>query len=848
MDPEEEDIRPVPTMGTDSSPPNIHSKAMFEGLLEFYRQSRFCDIQIFCENFSDPIRCHKLILSSFGSFFRTVLTDDSELIHLPDFQRSQVQEFLDSLYALFGDDSPTLDKCDANLVDFFGISLGGIESCQYGLDVKAEPRVVIDSDEEPLSGYANKKSTKRRKSKANESTSTKKSKRAKKSKSALQIIDKNGKAEELSAAVMNDLFPEEEFEPEDEDADWEPKKRTSTSKLKKEEESDENDEDYDEFDDEFDALDDAPDDYDDSENGGSDKKLGRCGNIPLTPAQEKEAKHLERNRGFLHKNRNKKLVDVEELKSCIRQSSGMININLTTPSIRANTRYSKVDELTTLKDSFQVLVGIKEEYGVIVGRPLAWTDPDGEEDYVRQFENARQAFRQAYGICDGDLLSSRVIMRVQDFGAKKRDQFNNMSDLQKVLMNKCTRDDLESMLQEHEIVEAFKSPLPSQTNIDLPYENWIMHISNEPITYQELVILGIYDHAVEVRKLEVMEDTPANIATFLMKALSLIWTGGMKSTKFPHSKHITDTHFQMARVAYKKRTAEKLLASNEPLPRPLPTFTCEICGKTITENAHFTKRSMHMRDHKAEMFQCDCGIEFKNPKEKRNHYFVVHAKWKVEQCPHCSMLGSAKAVAKHIATYHKGFMCDICGKVLPNSFRMFSHKKMVHETATCKDCGATFVGVSKLYYHIRTKHQERVLYRCDQCTVACSTQQALKTHWKRAHGSDQDRPFKCRECGKAFVEKPKLKYHLMNTHIRSRPFVCRYENCKSDFNDLCNLYAHEKKVHGKVRGQAPSINEFVTDEKMYEMGIIADFAAVPPQSQVVPKEEKFESMPEYHNM
>ena len=70
------------------------------------------------------------------------------------------------------------------------------------------------------------------------------------------------------------------------------------------------------------------------------------------------------------------------------------------------------------------------------------------------------------------------------------------------------------------------------------------------------------------------------------------------------------------------------------------------------------------------------------------------------------------------------------------------------------------------------------------------------------HMEDTQKKFICTHCGKGFEFKNKLDGHIMNMHLKLRPYKCRY-GCADAYNDKSNLAAHEKKKHGGYFGGKP---------------------------------------------
>ena len=94
----------------------------------------------------------------------------------------------------------------------------------------------------------------------------------------------------------------------------------------------------------------------------------------------------------------------------------------------------------------------------------------------------------------------------------------------------------------------------------------------------------------------------------------------------------------------------------------------------------------------------------------------------------------------------------------------------------CHDCGVTIVGYRKYCRH-RMKAHDKMRYECDQCD-------------------------------KKFISNSALKCHMMNVHIRTRPYNCRY-GCNMAYNDVSNRNSHEKKKHGGLFQTDPNPNPVV---------------------------------------
>ena len=53
-------------------------------------------------------------------------------------------------------------------------------------------------------------------------------------------------------------------------------------------------------------------------------------------------------------------------------------------------------------------------------------------------------------------------------------------------------------------------------------------------------------------------------------------------------------------------------------------------------------------------------------------------------------------------------------------------------------------------------------------------------------------------CPVSIVGRGKFETHLINVHIKCRPYSCQMGCSNATYNDNSNLRAHYKKTHGKV--------------------------------------------------
>lgn len=532
------------------------------------------------------------------------------------------------------------------------------------------------------------------------------------------------------------------------------------------------------------------------------------------------------------------LVDVDDALRLIKHTNGLLPVNVTTLALRHEGQIGRtVPLLTNIEHEALAIIGISaNEQGEIRGKPLAWSDPEHEIDVKNQFDQTAMAFSKVYGLAQATVLNSRAILSHQDWEGEPRG--NSYSDLYKRLFNTATRPELEQDLQDPALIEATTPPEPTYSKVQLPLNNWQLAIDHSLESFQEIVVIGLYPHAIDCKRIARIED-PTQFAFLCMRILFLVWGRGNGKFKIRLHDSIIDRYMDMGRIVYRKHTCEKLLAQEGELPRNLPVRTCELCGITITENSNLSKWSRHLLQHKIETYQCSCDVLMNSFMDRKRHYKSHH------HGKHGLPLDDPNANLKPIILRRPhskrfAYVCNSCGLECADGTDLAKHIGVCDGVVQCQICHEKFFGLEKYYDHMRNSHegkfdQTKFAYffsnhskfkqckkkiSCDQCPKTFVDPVVFKKHWAQIHGSESDRPYKCAECEKSFVNKANLKEHLLSVHIRTRPYICRYEGCKSDFNCSANLYAHEKKVHGEKLGSALSIHKVVTDEQMLQYSYI----------------------------
>ena len=246
------------------------------------------------------------------------------------------------------------------------------------------------------------------------------------------------------------------------------------------------------------------------------------------------------------------------------------------------------------------------------------------------------------------------------------------------------------------------------------------------------------------------------------------------------------------------------LASHEIIAKYMPTmekkkrdgdivFNCKECDY-VTRRFHGIKMHMQRKHDVGDKIACEvCGILCSD----LQYHMYKHNRIK---CERCGKFYTEKNLENHYCKSEvNGYTlnCDICEKSFKTVAILNEHKKLIHELPeenyVCNICGKDFPTKPRLTVHSKT-HVEKV--QCPQCQK-CLAPKYLEWHIKEQHGDPMLLDFKCEVCEKGFFTKCRLKKHMMNVHLKLRPYKCRY-GCEFGYNDFSNRNAHERKKHGKA--------------------------------------------------
>ena len=138
-------------------------------------------------------------------------------------------------------------------------------------------------------------------------------------------------------------------------------------------------------------------------------------------------------------------------------------------------------------------------------------------------------------------------------------------------------------------------------------------------------------------------------------------------------------------------------------------------------------------------------------------------------------------------------ICEDCGFVGKDKYSVKSHRNFHHDEIVliCDICSKDFQG------HLKLKiHRQRLHSKSKECKVCGGNFRNLLKHTRTMHTTDGEKKYQCDECGKGFVDKTRLRSHIISLHKHEKPFACRFM-CGFSCSSSGNRTKHENARHAK---------------------------------------------------
>ena len=355
-----------------------------------------------------------------------------------------------------------------------------------------------------------------------------------------------------------------------------------------------------------------------------------------------------------------------------------------------------------VKPSFAAVVGVARAGDLsehLLGRPLAWSYPSGEEEMNGQYDAVTDAYQKVFGFSEEDVHCNKMFINAHfgtysavphEYKDPKRaigtDLYRRYKEMDPAALNH----ELEQKKEKHPAYERNeKKPTLTlqgtrcQLQLDPTLETksfegimviaWhINKIKPSESSYRKAIgkVLNFDCDVVQnKRHYNTMWEQPSKVLELFMRVLRDVWMNG--STWLPLSKHM----FSLFKTVFERACALRLLSNI--IVGNLPERMCTHCGKTFTimSGSELRIYTEHMKKHAIEKsFSLDCGCtnvgKIGSTKARGRHMKLHHSDGKFVKCPKCVEVIEKDKLSDHIAKNHVENhveqFCEICGKSCPH--------------------------------------------------------------------------------------------------------------------------------------------------------------------------------------
>jgi len=231
--------------------------------------------------------------------------------------------------------------------------------------------------------------------------------------------------------------------------------------------------------------------------------------------------------------------------------------------------------------------------------------------------------------------------------------------------------------------------------------------------------------------------------------------------------------------------------------------------------------SVHSNNTTVRCVVKECGDNFGDFSELRQHVDTTHQPLGLEWCEECSQF--VLQLLEHNKVQHEarlhfqpvfgvclGVRCDWkdCEFMASGQRHLASHVYVKHQKIAivkCEECGKSVKDFKK---HVRVFHDKLKTIPCDYCDKLFLTI-TQRNHHHKTHTVDKET---CKQCG---ISVSNMRQHVRFVHDKDLPFQCFVTNCGTRFTSNFGFRKHLESVHLMKRETCPICLKSVGDVKKH---------------------------------
>lgn len=322
---------------------------------------------------------------------------------------------------------------------------------------------------------------------------------------------------------------------------------------------------------------------------------------------------------------------------------------------------------------------------LLVGKPLAWSFPQGKEDMNTQYDAVTRALTEVFGFSGEDVHCSKIFL-ISHFGGTlklpkdhrdpKLDIYTKMSEeisnldiaSLKIEMAKYSSDPAGTRKTKKPTfnLEHDRCKLRFDHNLETQDFEGVMllawHTDGSTDGNPIGKVLNFDDYTMTNYKGDRIEKT-FKVKELFMRVLRDVWTNGRR--KLPFSYHMLSCYRSVYERALAPRLIEKVLGGDKT------ERMCPHCGEvfpavSIKDN---TMYNHHVKQH-SRMGELKCGCKdvdnLVGVVAKERHVKLHHSDGKYVQCPKCVEVILKSKLEEHFSKIHVPVICQYCGADYPD--------------------------------------------------------------------------------------------------------------------------------------------------------------------------------------